>query len=377
VAAILDMQMPDMDGADVARAIKADETLKDTRLVLLTSLGQRGDARQMEEIGFSAYLMKPARQSDLFDSLSAVLAGMPVSRGARHIVTRHAVREMRRGAIRILLAEDNVTNQQVALGILKKLGLRADAVADGAEAIRALETIAYDLVLMDVQMPEMDGLEATARIRDPRSSVLHHRVPIIAMTAHAMQGDRDRCLEAGMDDYVTKPISPEALATALDRWLPLEEAAPTVHGQAARAPAVRAAAAPSPAAPRPESGSQVPVFDAAGMMERLIGDRELARIVADGFLEDAPRLIDALRSSLEAGDATAAIRGAHTIRGASATVGGEAVRAVAWEMETSATAGDLDAVLARLPELESELGRLREAMTTFSAELGREPDAQG
>jgi HPt (histidine-containing phosphotransfer) domain-containing protein len=197
------------------------------------------------------------------------------------------------------------------------------------------------------------------------------------MTAHAMQGDRDRCLEAGMDDYVTKPISPEALATALDRWLPLEEAAPTVHGQAARAPAVRAAAAPSPAAPRPESGSQVPVFDAAGMMERLIGDRELARIVADGFLEDAPRLIDALRSSLEAGDATAAIRGAHTIRGASATVGGEAVRAVAWEMETSATAGDLDAVLARLPELESELGRLREAMTTFSAELGREPDAQG
>ena len=377
VAAILDMQMPDMDGADVARAIKADETLKDTRLVLLTSLGQRGDARQMEEIGFSAYLMKPARQSDLFDSLSAVLAGVPVSRGARHIVTRHAVREMRRGAIRILLAEDNVTNQQVALGILRKLGLRADAVADGAEAIRALETIPYDLVLMDVQMPEMDGLEATARIRDPRSSVLHHRVPIIAMTAHAMQGDRDRCLEAGMDDYVTKPISPEALATALDRWLPLEGAAPALHAQAARAPAVRAAAAPSPAAPGTGSGSQVPVFDASGMMDRLMGDQALARIVVDSFLEDAPRLIGALRSSLDAGDAPAAVRGAHTIRGASATVGGEAVRAVAWEMETSATAGDLDAVLARLPELESELGRLREAMTTFSADLGRETGAQG
>src|SRR5664280_1022624 len=127
---------------------------------------------------------------------------------------------MRRGAIRILLAEDNLTNQQVALGILKKLGLRADAVADGVEAVRSLETIPYDLVLMDVQMPEMDGFEATGRIRDPGSAVLNHAVPIIAMTAHAMQGDRERCLEAGMDDYVSKPVSPQALAEALARWLP-------------------------------------------------------------------------------------------------------------------------------------------------------------
>ena len=207
-AAIVDLQMPDMDGAGLARAIKADESLAQTRLVLMTSLGQRGDARRMEEIGFAAYLVKPARQSDLYDSLSTVLAATPVSRGARRIVTRHAVREMRRGAVRILLAEDNLTNQQVALGVLKKLGLRADAVADGLAAIRALETIPYDLVLMDVQMPRLDGLDATRQIRDPRSKVLRHGIPIIAMTAHAMQGDRDRCLEAGMDDYVTKPVSP-------------------------------------------------------------------------------------------------------------------------------------------------------------------------
>ncbi len=265
VAAILDMQMPDMDGTDVARAIKADETLKDTRLVLLTSLGKRGDAREMEEIGFSAYLMKPARQSDLFDSLSAVLAGSEVSRRSRHIVTRHAVREMRRGAVRILLAEDNLTNQQVALGILRKLGLRADAVGDGAEAVRALETIPYDLVLMDVQMPEMDGLEATARIRDPMSAVLHHHVPIVAMTAHAMQGDRDRCLEAGMDDYVTKPISPDALAAALDRWLPREEPAPTAHPDAARPSEVRTAVVGA------EASNAGP--DATGAGSRLDGAR--------------------------------------------------------------------------------------------------------
>jgi PAS domain S-box-containing protein len=213
-AAILDMQMPGMDGAILARIIKADETLKDTRLILLSSLGQRGDARKMEEIGFAAYLTKPARQSELLGCLSAVLAGTGAAQPAQPIVTRHAIREMRRGAVRILLAEDNITNQMVAVGILKKLGLRADAVANGAEAVKALETLPYDLVLMDVQMPEMDGLEATRAIRNPRSAVRNHRIPIIAMTAHAMQGDRERCLEAGMNDYVTKPVDPRTLGGA-------------------------------------------------------------------------------------------------------------------------------------------------------------------
>jgi len=380
-AAILDMRMPDMDGRDVARAIRADESLAVTHLVLLTSIGQRGDAREMEEIGFSAYLMKPARESDLFDSLSTILAGSTVSRAAKHIVTRHAIREMRRGALRILLAEDNVTNQQVALGILRKLGLRADAVGDGFEAIRSLETIPYGLVLMDVQMPEMDGFEATRRIRDPRSAVLDHAVPIVAMTAHAMQGDRERCLEAGMNDYVTKPIAPEALAAAVDRWLPREETALAAPAPVARPPAAPPAPAPvtppPPAAPVEAAGPNTPVFDSAGMMDRLMGDSDLARIVVDGFLEDAPRLIATLRTALDAGDAVAAIRGAHTIRGASATVGGEALRAVAWEMEKAGVAGDLAAVAARLPELESELARLREAMDRFSAEIRPRPDGPG
>jgi CheY-like chemotaxis protein len=129
--------------------------------------------------------------------------------------------------VRILLAEDNITNQQVAVGILKKLGLRADAVANGAEAVKALETLPYDLVLMDVQMPEMNGIEASRHIRNPHSAVRNHRIPIIAMTAGAMQGDREKCLEAGMNDYVSKPISPQALAEALDRWLPRDVVAAT------------------------------------------------------------------------------------------------------------------------------------------------------
>jgi two-component system sensor histidine kinase/response regulator len=225
--AILDMQMPGMDGAALARAIKADEKLMDTRLVLCSSLGQRGDARRMQEIGFDAYLVKPVRHGEIIDCLSAVLAGTAVTRQEQHIVTRHTISEMRRGVFRILLAEDNITNQQVAVGILKKLGLRADAVANGAEAVKALETLPYDLVLMDVQMPEMNGIEASRHIRNPHSAVRNHRIPIIAMTAGAMQGDREKCLEAGMNDYVSKPISPQALAEALDRWLPRDVVAAT------------------------------------------------------------------------------------------------------------------------------------------------------
>ena len=199
------------------------ETLKDTRLVLMTSLGQRGDARIMEDIGFCAYLTKPARQSELLGCLSAVLTGTIAAQPSRPIVTRHMIRELRRDAVRILLAEDNITNQQVAVGILKKLGLRVDAVANGAEAVKALETLPYDLVLMDVQMPVMDGLEATRQIRDPNSAVRNHMIPIIAMTAGVMQKDQERCMDAGMNDYVTKPVSPQALAETLGKWLPKDK----------------------------------------------------------------------------------------------------------------------------------------------------------
>jgi CheY-like chemotaxis protein/HPt (histidine-containing phosphotransfer) domain-containing protein len=333
--------------------------------VLMTSLGQRGDARHSEEIGFAAYLVKPTRQSDLFDSLSAVLARSPLSRSSQRIVTRHALREMRRGGVRILLAEDNITNQDVALGILRKLGLRADLVATGTEAVRALGTIPYDLVLMDVQMPEMDGLEATRRIRDPGTAVLNHAVPIIAMTAHAMKDDRERCLAAGMDDYITKPIVPEVLAAALDRWLPQEPEDAM--------PLDRSPVEPLPATAVGASGADTPAFDAAGMLARLMGDEELARTVVRGFLGDVPGLIEVLRSCLAAGDLEGAMRQAHTIKGASAAVGGEALRAVASAMEASAAVGDAAGVSSRLPDLELAFGRLREAMVEFGGEAGSKP----
>jgi len=224
--AIVDMQMPGMDGEALGRVVKADPRLAATQLVMMTSLVSSGEARRLQQIGFAAYLTKPARIQELQDLLATILVRAPVA-GQAADASRAQPRQpasVKAGMFagsgaRILLVEDNITNQQVALSILRRLGLYADAVANGAEALTALATLPYDLVLMDVQMPVLDGMEATRQIRDPRSAVLDRAIPIIAMTAEAMQGDRERCLDAGMNDYVAKPVTPQALAERLERWL--------------------------------------------------------------------------------------------------------------------------------------------------------------
>ena len=218
--AVVDMQMPDMDGEALGYAVKADPKIKDTRLVMMTSMGQRGDAKRIEEIGFAAYLTKPVRQSDLFDCLASVLKNGEEEKPPKPIITRHYIRDMQRSKIRVLLAEDNIVNQQVATAMLRKMGMRVEAAANGTEVMEALREIPFDLVLMDVQMPVMDGLEATKKIRNPDSKVLDHDIPIIAMTAHALEGDKERCLKAGMNDYISKPVSLQNLAQMLEKWLP-------------------------------------------------------------------------------------------------------------------------------------------------------------
>ncbi|MEI6668652.1 MAG: response regulator [Acidobacteriota bacterium] len=239
--ALIDMQMPDMDGEQLGRAIQAEQRLAPTRMIMLTSLGVGGDAKRFEAIGFSGYATKPIRHRELKAILSLALArGESADRSPRPIATRDDARQVRdlfrdRKA-RVLVAEDNVTNQQVAVAILTKLGLRADVVANGIEALEALHTIPYDLVLMDVNMPEMDGLEAARRIRDASTPVINHRIPILAMTASAMQGDREGCLQAGMDDYVSKPVAPLALAEVLEKWLPKAHAPYTVNPPATDPP---------------------------------------------------------------------------------------------------------------------------------------------
>ncbi|MCK5507636.1 MAG: response regulator, partial [Desulfobacterales bacterium] len=219
--AILDMQMPEMDGKTLGQKIKQDPDLKSTILVMMTSLGQRGDAGQLEKIGFAAYLTKPVKQSQLYDCLATV-TGMQKQVAKEQpvkIVTRHSLSEDQKRRVRILLAEDNIVNQRVATSILGKLGYSADAVANGTEAVAALSMIPYDIVLMDCQMPEMDGYEATGEIRKPESKVLNHKVTVIAMTANAMKGDREKCLKAGMDDYLSKPVKPQEISDMLEKWI--------------------------------------------------------------------------------------------------------------------------------------------------------------
>ncbi len=245
--AILDQQMPSMDGETLARRIKADAELKDTVLVMLTSWGSSGDANRMKEAGFAAYLTKPARHTILLDALATVWGAYQQAQPSE-LITRHSLAEARKvqAALsvtphprepglsvrpRVLLVEDNVVNQLVAVRTLEKLGCRVDVAANGSEALTMIGMLPYDIVFMDCQMPEMDGYEATRQIRSREGQNGH--IPVVAMTANAMAGDRERCLAAGMDDYIPKPVTKAQLIQALVRHLPnlAEARAPASPGE--------------------------------------------------------------------------------------------------------------------------------------------------
>src|SRR5208282_2006912 len=274
----------------------ADPVLRDTLLIMLTSSGMRGDSKRLASLGFSAYLTKPVRMVQLHDCIAAVLGGSSLHEKAQEaaIITRHRLREASRRNARILLVEDNKVNKLVAEGILGKLGFSADTADNGRQAINMLEAASYDIVFMDVQMPVMDGYQATMAIRGGKTKVANPNVPIIAMTANAMKGDREKCLQWGMDDYISKPISPQELAKALERWLPKAQAKlpATIDMPHSKTAAVEA----------------LPVFDFPGLMERIMGDMDLARRVIAAFMEGIPQMLDELREQIVGGDAELAGR---------------------------------------------------------------------
>ena len=215
--AILDMQMPEMDGFQLASKIKEDSSLfANTSLMMLTSQGKRGDAEKLKSAGFSGYLNKPIDQSILYNSLLTI-AGL--NSPEQSLVTAYSARKYPQFKARVLVVEDNPVNQKVAQGLLEKFGVQVDLAANGQEALDFLNQLPFDLVLMDCQMPVMDGYEATRQIRLEETKVLNRAVPVIAMTANSMQGDKEKCLAVGMDDFVSKPVNPSKLQEALKRWL--------------------------------------------------------------------------------------------------------------------------------------------------------------
>ena len=387
---VVDFQMPEMDGGELARLLKADPRFRSMPLIVLTSLDRPGDNRMCADLGFAAYLNKPVRPSDLYDTLALVMSDTGKRTPGQPIITRHMARESRNRQTaypcfsgRVLLAEDSVTNQQVALGMLRKFGLHADVVVNGREALHALQNLPYDLALMDVMMPKMDGLAATREIRKVEKEAgsqtfqphmntregasgqpeKYSGIPIIAMTAGAMQEDREKCMEAGMDDYVTKPVKLEELARVLEKWLPQDGCLKAEAGgrdrEDDRTGEIRRTEQETKSAKRSKAADDPAVFDRAALLDRLAGDEELARKILGIFLDNMPVRIRDLRTALDAGDVSAAPRAAHAIKGMAANISAEAMRSLAEKMENAARTGDLEWIRERMAKLEAKLEELR------------------
>lgn len=385
--ALLDHEMPGMDGETLARQIKADPEIQATRLVLLTSLGLTGDAARLEQAGFSRWLSKPLRRAHLRQCLGQTLGAHFKVKAAssRTAPDGDSQTAVQRRQFRLLLAEDNSTNQMVAVEILKRLGYRADVAANGCEAVRMLAQIPYDLVLMDCQMPEMDGYEATRQIRAGASGVLNPKVTIVAMTANAMKGDREQCLATGMDDYVAKPVNPRALADALAKWLtpPPASLSPGSPAKPNPAPAPSTPVSRTSVSPdstretavQPAAGLEAdhPIFDRAALMDRMMEDEDLARTVVDSFLKDLPDQVSELKRKVALGEIESAAQQSHRLKGASGTVGGRALWALASVVEQAGKGRDLAAMSARMGEIERQSALLQEALTReFSSTPNRE-----
>ena len=381
---LLDQMMPDMDGFTLAERIKDQPSLAGSVLMMLSSAGRPGDSAHCRELGLSAYLTKPFKQSELLDTILTTLDGTapPVEGQAAPARSAPWRRPSANGAggRRLLLAEDNAVNQRLAVRVLEKQGHQVAVAANGREAVEAWQAgrggpTPYDLILMDIQMPEMDGFEATGAIRE-REAILTGHVPIVAMTAHAMKGDRERCLEAGMDDYLSKPLQSQKLLEVIARLAPGKVSlAPAADGPTPPAPLTlgeggegRAGRGASPAPPLLGAGGDaLPAFDAPSALERVDGDRELLAEILGLFREQAEPTRDVIGSALAARDGAALERAAHSLKGSAANVSALEVQETALRLEHAAHDGDWDAGEAAWADLEGALPRLRAALAAFEA----------
>ena len=365
---ILDFLMPEMDGMTLAKHITKSSYDRGSKIIMLTSAGRRGDAARCREIGISAYLTKPIKQSDLLDAITNVLAAKPKDLVHQLLVTRHSLRDLPSAAppgtaraLRILVAEDNLVNQRVAVRMLERRGHQVLVAGNGREALETLDREHFDVILMDVQMPLLDGLETTRRIREREQGTGQH-ISIIAMTAHAMKGDREQCLAAGMDDYLAKPINTAELYTVIEKHSP---AAGSETG----------ARASSQEHPKPIPDKKV--FDFSEVLERVGNDREFLLEIAQLLLNGWPDHQARLRSAVEARDAPALQCAAHALKGALGNFGTGSTFAAAHRLEQLGRDGELSEASGALRALETEFERLRTALQAALPELRDEnPDCR-
>jgi len=353
--AFLDMQMPGMDGAELGQLLKADSRFKNMKLVMMTSIGHRGDAKYFAELGFSAYFPKPATFSDLFDALSVVAEGGDALQQAQPLVTHHNLQSLKHeegnsmssdskqnwpDKTRLLLVEDNQVNQIVANGILSELGLQADVAANGLEALDCLQQAPddapYTLVLMDCQMPEMDGYEASRQIREGKAGDRNQSITIVAMTANAMQGDREKCLSAGMNDYLTKPIDPDLLLAKLQHWLLSTENFQTSEKTAELSPKI--------------IEDELAIWDKEAALKRILGKKALLQSLIEVFLNETPERLENIKKAIDDGDTKQVQYLAHTIKGVAANLSASSLQQHAASIEVAAKDADIEQVTKLLPD---------------------------
>ncbi len=324
--AIMDMQMPGMDGETLGSIIKGDAIIRNTCLIIMTSAGSRGDASRLETIGFSAYLQKPVSLNLLKECIDDVVnerqkGGKP---GKRRIVTRHSIAEHLKLNTRILVAEDNETNRKVIAGYFRKLGYQPHIVSNGLEVIQALNRRKFDLIFMDVQMPEMDGMATTREIRSGRAGKRHASVPVIAMTAHTREDDINRFLEAGMDDYMSKPFDPNDLADLVSRWSPRMDLEP---GKDVKRSVEKT---------EPEM-SHIAVYDASKLREFLDDDEPEIQSILVEFVRNTADLLMRIREAAAAGSWETVRLKSHSVKSSAGSVGAGRLSFLSGQLEHVST----------------------------------------
>ncbi|MGO9527635.1 MAG: response regulator [Verrucomicrobiia bacterium] len=350
---LVDCLMPETDGFGLAEQIRQDADLASTKLIMLSSAGRTSVASRCREMGFAGYLTKPVKQSELFDAIGAALGnpGEPIAPPSATEASPSVAGTSRK--LRVLLAEDNAVNQRLVVKLMEKHGHSLVAVNNGVEALDALERETFDVVLMDVQMPELGGFEATACIREREKSTGQH-IPVIAMTAHALKGDRERCLEAGMDAYVSKPIQAPLLFEAIDSVVPnpaLAASVPEKLPEDEAAPAAR-----------------VKVFDHEAALAMLDGDTELFSELVGLFTTESVQLLNQIHESIAARDAKLLERSAHSLKGSAAAFSAERSRAVAQRLEGMGARGEFGGADVIAAELQEQVTQLTKALSEYRKE---------